>query len=184
MSMIIGEAKKGWNIIDLYNSGARLSPTYRRFKPSGSAMLKNLIPYVGTSSLLIQVLHRGVSLPMMYQVDIMFSDVEFSNEEQMPLGPWMKLVYQDRQVWVKKLDVRKNRVKVRCSCPNEYFAWAWQGFQQGYLFGSQPKRYIRKTLDRPRVNPNNYAGICKHIAASVVLAQNMGWIAPSSIPWR
>lgn len=140
-------------------------------------MLKNVVPYVGTKSLLMQFLHRGVTLPMLWQVDILWSGCEFTNEDPKDSMNWMKIQCKEFQVWVKKINLSTNTLKCRCACPDEYFTWAWQGWQQGYLFGSKPKRYVRKTRHYPPRNPHNYAGMCKHIAKSIVFAQRSGWVS-------
>lgn len=169
-----------WTMLNLFRSGIRVNPKTRsRPKPSGSVSLKNVIPYVGTKSLLLQFLHEGISLPMVYQVDLMWSGCEFVNEDPRDLRNWMKVSYKDFHVWVRKPDISRNTVRVRCACPDFYFTYAYQDWQQGALFGSKPKPYVRKTLHYPRRNPHNYAGCCKHIANSVAFSQNAGWGYPS-----
>ena len=189
---ILGEANSGWNSLKLFRSGCQVSKGREHPKPSGMRSLKNVVPYVGTKAVLFQFLHIGVTLPWMtYQVDLMFSDVEYTHDaNQSNEQEWVQIKYRDLSVYMKKIDLNKNRVRVRCACPDFYFTFAWQDFQQGALFGSKPKRYVRKTIWNPTApvghrgypprNPNNYAGMCKHCANSIQLAQQNGWILPQT----
>lgn len=188
---ILSEANKGWNASDLFRSGIRVSQGRQHPKPSGTRTLKNVVPYVGTKSMLLQFLHVGVTLPFMtYQVDLMFSDVEFTNDaSKVNDREWMEIKYKDLQVFMKKIDLRKNRIKIRCACPDFYFTFAYWDYKKGALFGSQPKRYVRKTIWRPNAppgergypprNPGEHAGMCKHAANSIELAQQNSWILPA-----
>ncbi len=186
---ILGEAKKGWNSLELFNSGTQVSPGRKKPKPSGLRTLKNLVPYVGTKSVLFQFLHVGVTLPHMnYQTDILFSDAEFLQEPPPPMEEqdWVEIVYKGNRVFLKKIDLRTNRLKVRCACPDFYFTFAYWNFKKGAIFGSQPKRYVRKTIWNPTAppgqrgypprNPGEHPGMCKHIANSIELAQQNNWI--------
>lgn len=185
---IFNEASKGWNAVELFNSGTQVSKGRAKPKPSGLRTLKNLVPYVGTKSVLFQFLHVGVTLPHMnYQVDLMFSDVEFEHDQaKTNLSEWVEIVYKDQHVFMKKIDLRKNRLKIRCACPDFYFTFAYWDFKKGALFGSQPKRYVRKTIWNPAApvgqrghpprNPGEHAGMCKHVANSIELAQQNNWI--------
>lgn len=188
--VMISEANKGWNAVELFRSGARVSVGRAHPKMSGTRTLKNIVPYVGTKSLLLQFLHVGVSLPFMtYQVDLMFADVEFSNDQSIiNERDWMEIKYKNLQVYMKKIDLTKNRIRIRCSCPDFYFTFSYYDQKKGALFGSQPKRYVRKTIYRPNNppgqrgypprNPGEYPGMCKHAANSIELAQQNSWILP------
>jgi len=187
---ILGEANKGWNAKQLFDSGVHVSPGRARPPKSGLRTLKNVVPYVGTKSVLFQFLHVGVTLPhMSYQVDIMFSDVEFSNDSvQKDLKDWIEIVYKGNKVFMRKIDLLKNRLKVRCACPDFYFTFGYWDYQKGALFGSMPKRYVRKTIWNPTApvgqrgypprNPGKFPGMCKHVANSIELAQQNNWILP------
>jgi hypothetical protein len=187
-NMILEGSKGGWNSFDLFNSGCQVSKGRKNPKQSGLRTLKNLVPYVGTKSVLFQFLHVGVTLPHMnYQVDLMFSDVEFSKEDMSSdFNNWVCIVYKGNKVFMKKLDLKTNRVKVRCACPDFYFTFAYWNFNKGALFGSKPKRYVRKTIWNPSAppghrgypprNPGEYPGMCKHVANSIELAQQNNWI--------
>lgn len=191
-SNVLGEAKKGWTAPDLFRSGVRVSKGRENPKPSGIRTLKNVVPYVGTKSVLMQVLSIGVSLPWMtYQTDLMFSDIEFTHDDTVFNDrEWIEIKYQMESVYMKKIDLRRCRVKVRCSCPDFYFTFSWQDWNQGALFGSKPKRYIRKTIWNPLApegqrgypprNPDNHAGMCKHAYNAIQLIQQNGWISNSS----
>lgn len=188
---ILGESKGlGWNAVELFNSSTKVSQSRAKPPKSGLRTLKNIVPYVGTKSALFQFLHVGVTLPYMnYQTDIMVSGVEFTNDEsEANLQDWVEIIYRDKSVFMKKIDLTKNQFRVRCACPDFYFTFAYWDFQKGALFGSQPKRYIRKTIWNPTApvgqrghpprNPGKYPGMCKHIANSIELAQQNNWMLP------
>jgi hypothetical protein len=187
---LFGEAKSGWNSVDLFNSGTKVSNGRKKPKPSGLRTLKNIVPYVGMKSVLFQFLHVGVTLPNMnYQVDILFSDIVFSKDKkEFNSAEWVEIIYKTEFVYMRKVDLRKNRLKVRCACPDFYFTFAYWDFNKGALFGSKPKRYIRKTIWNPAAppgqrgypprNPGEFPGMCKHVANSIELAQQNNWILP------
>lgn len=59
---------------------------------------------------------------------------------------------------------RKNFVRVRCSCMDFRFRFAWEDKAVQALYGGRPARYTRKPgSTRPEVNPKHIPGMCKHI---------------------
>lgn len=169
--------------MEIYRSGLRLSPSRARLKPSGDITLKNIVPYVGMKSVLFQFLHRGVSLPQMYQVDVFLSPVEFVQQDPSDIGAYMKIQYKDLKTWLKKIDLNTTSVRLRCACPDEYFVWSYYRWQNACLFGSKPRTYIRKTLTYPSRNPNHYVGACKHSLRSISYLVHAGWTVPITLPW-
>jgi hypothetical protein len=174
---------KSWTPVTLFQSGVRVNPKTRHTpKPSGNIILKNVVPYVGMKSLLLQFLHKGISLPMMYQVDLFFSGVEFfqtpeeATEARVSSNDLVKVQYKELKTHLRKIRIDTNLVRYRCSCPDCYFTYAWWAFRDGALFGPRPKPYIRKTTWAPKRNPGEYSGLCKHGSNSIVLAQKIGWI--------
>jgi hypothetical protein len=191
--MLMPEAKAGWTPVDLFVSGTRVSAGRSKPKPSGLMTLRNIVPYVGTKSTLFQLLHVGVTLPWMtYQVDIMASDVQFfQDKSEAPVGTRLvEIKYQDLSVLMAPLDLRKNRVRVRCACPDFYFTFAYYNYMKGAIFGSKPKQYVRKTIWNPTAppgqrgypprNPGQHPGMCKHCANSIQLMQQKGWVSNST----
>jgi hypothetical protein len=88
-----------------------------------------------------------------YKIIIQFSNV---NEEDNKLG-------------YKKPCLTKNDVHIRCSCLDYTFRFQFSNKKVNALYGN-PKKYKRKTLTRPPVNPDEVPGYCKHIY------DFMGWL--------
>jgi hypothetical protein len=174
-------SKSGWTPVRLFRSGARLGPAFAHPKPSGTMMLKNVVPYVSTRAVLFQILHEGVSVPLLHQCDLFLfgPSMEFRRDDPGDYSRWMAIRYKEFKVFLKKPSIDKVYIRVRCSCPSEYFHFAYYAWEAGALFGTKPKRYIRKTLTYPSVNPNRYVGMCKHCSNSIVLLQRQGWLLPS-----
>ena len=57
----------------------------------------------------------------------------------------------------------KDRVLLNCGCDNYYYMWWWGNKKVKAQEGGSYKPYIRKTKDRPEVNPKNIPGMCKHL---------------------
>lgn len=191
---VLGEAKQGWTPYDLHRELVRFNPKRATPKPSGMRTLKNVVPYVGTRSVLFQFLSVGVTLPhMVYQQDMMFNDIEFvtDEEEAWKRNNLVEIRYKDNRVWMVKLDYRRNRVKVRCGCPSFYFEFSFHSWQKGGLFGSKPLQYIRKTVYRPDApvgqrgypprNPLGVCSACKHCFNNFQMLQQKNWASRSTV---
>lgn len=68
----------------------------------------------------------------------------------------------------------------RCSCNDFIFTWAWTLKQHGNLSPQQLKKYVRKTPPppegRPKRNPDDIPGVCKHLLAGLKAMSNEGMI--------
>jgi len=132
--------------------------------------LVNTIPYKGVKSLLVQTKLQGESSPKSrYNVNILFQDVEFADTETQG---YLKLTYRGEDFWIKPIQPTQNPIKVRCTCKDFRYTFAYYNSKQGALFGREPKAYQRKTKRQSR-NPNKVVGACKHILYSLkVLKQS------------
>jgi hypothetical protein len=65
-------------------------------------------------------------------------------------------------------------VEVSCTCMDFRFRFSNQHFQNKSLDGNPPPPYIRKTKNRPPVNPDDVIGACKHLLATAVKLRQMG----------
>ena len=86
-----------------------------------------------------------------------------------------RIQYQNKFYWVKKLDMKRQYVLIRCSCSDYYHTFSWYNYTGGIQFGGRFKPYRRKTQTRPPRNPNRVLGLCKHLAQFAAMMQNNGW---------
>lgn len=70
---------------------------------------------------------------------------------------------------------RSSNVKVNCSCLDFHYRFSVWDNRFKALDGNPPPPYIRKTQNRPPVNPMQSPGLCKHIIGLVndLRAQNL-----------
>lgn len=129
------------------------------------------VPYIGTSSLLVSGYVESASrVGIRYPAVIYFRDVDFVKSELARGQPgFFVLGYKDTTVGVKQLDAMRNRVQVRCGCPDFYFRFGWYLKENNAFYGKGPKPYVRKTTWWPSVNPERIPGMCKHLWNLVAL---------------
>lgn len=174
----VGEQLMAWTIKKLYDSGVRVSPS-RKFAPSsGSRVVRAVIPYPKFNSVLFQLEHNGVTVQAQHAVNLWFSGIDIVTEQRDP-RIYLVVPYQGNRYFVRKPDFYENPVRVRCSCPDFYFTFAYWDFLAGAIFGSKPRTYTRKTTNRAPRNPGHYPGFCKHVTNSVLLFQTNGWALTS-----
>lgn len=181
----------------LWISSARLSPWRRNYSQSPKRQINQIIPFVGTKTLLFtgsfwgltekaihlsSILFMGCEIieeqaqptpPVQTQEPTIISDEEVSvAAEQQPYGgiqlPYdssthFMIPYQGRNYWVRKIDMKKQPVVIRCSCSDYFFSFSYANYLAGVQFGGRARPYIRKTTHYPRRNPQNIVGGCKHV---------------------
>ena len=89
-----------------------------------------------------------------------------------------KCTYNGKNYWVKKIDLRKQPVMVRCSCSDYFFVWSYSNYTNGIQFGGRSRPYVRKTpkgTGRPETNPKHVPGLCKHLAQMAQVLQTSGF---------
>ena len=79
------------------------------------------------------------------------------------------------------VDLDKVKFKCRCSCRNFYFMWGYWDKQNNALSGPSQKKYTRKTLTRPEVNPSHLPGMCKHIIRLLIVMKENKVVKGSSL---
>lgn len=85
-----------------------------------------------------------------------------------------RIQYQNKFYWVRKIDMKRQPVLIRCSCSDYFFTWSYYNFVNGIQFGGRARGYARKTKDRPPRNPNRVMGLCKHLSQVAAMLQNNG----------
>lgn len=124
-----------------------------------------LVPYKGTKALYIKGLARNTESKKKYDTQLFFSGIEYENEDT---DSNVTFTASDENVYhMKPIDLGANDVRTRCNCLDYYHRFAYYNYNDGSIFGKKPKPYIRKTTNRPPVNPEHVPGICKHIIKTI-----------------
>lgn len=112
-----------------------------------------------------------------YKVVIQFHAVEFA-EDQTEITPraW---TYKGKPVYSSVPSINRNPCRIKCTCRDFMFVWEKPLADDDGLYPIKNSwnRYQRITppppVGRPKVNPNNKMGYCKHIATVLAaLARN------------
>lgn len=88
-----------------------------------------------------------------YETSILFEGVQFTN----PNDPQSITV---NNISFNQLQEGSVQVKVRCTCMDFHWTFAWHNASENALIGDPPKPYDNYTGQR---NPSNAPGICKHL---------------------
>lgn len=100
-----------------------------------------------------------------YDTRMFFEGVEYLDAEAQG-GNTFAFQSQDGQDFIiTPVGYTSTDVKVSCSCLDFYYRFAVWNQRDGSLFGRPPEPYVNKTTDREPVNPNQIAGLCKHLIA-------------------
>lgn len=67
---------------------------------------------------------------------------------------------------VNPIKMSETPIRVRCTCPDFYWRFAFYNYEQGCLYGLRPPPYSRKT-HRPSLNPRRLPGMCKHLMNAI-----------------
>ena len=151
------------NLVELLESTKRLAGWRGAgYGQNPDWKLTNALPFAGTKSLLFQLQCYGETEKSEHIVNLQFSGLEYS-ETPTDKDHFQKITYKDEDYYMTKPTVT-TPVTVRCSCSDFTYRWAYPDWLKKCLFGSKPKKYIRKIgSTRPPVNPENIPGYCKHV---------------------
>ena len=148
--------------------------TKKRQHVAHSVQMHNIeyIPYIGVKMLHVRATARNDG--HQYNVALQFNGVSFAQQD----GPQVAtLTATDGQEFsLTPVTMRGNYAKVRCSCMDFYFRFAFYNAGDKSLVGRPPKPYIRKTLDRPSVNPDQVPGLCKHAIKLIQDLERIGLV--------
>ena len=80
------------------------------------------------------------------------------------------------------------KIRVKCSCSNFFYVWAWYNADHKALIGLRPPKYKpyvkldRKQLTTltPKLNPHKRPGVCKHLLLFLALLMNGGILQDST----
>lgn len=115
--------------------------------------------FAGTNVLAYKALAKSQSKSGFYKVAINFYGQAPSQEES-SLYRFPVDIHEVR--WYFPIPSTNSQCAMLCNCRDFEFRWAkWLSAEKA-LIGPAPV-YNRKTLDRPSMNPNHAAGLCKHL---------------------
>lgn len=160
---------------------------------STTRVLDRTIPFAGTKTLLMQFNHRGLTQEnVTHRIQLNFQGLRVLREDQINTPAeralargknFFKTKWKGNNFFVEKPTI-ETKVRVRCSCLDSFMRWNWWNFEEGTAFGPKPRKYIRKTKDRPSVNPEHNFGICKHEVNSFLLMETSKLLKPGSRSYK
>lgn len=142
---------------------------WRRNYPDVDGKLVDIIPNRVAKLITFRFRVKSVTkISEGYNVWIQFYNVEFSDNPTS--SNCAKIIDKETKqpLYFEKISLTnnkmKNYVRVRCSCADFKFRFAWEDKAAQALFGGPPAKYKRKPgSNRPEVNPEHIPGMCKHI---------------------
>ena len=161
-----------YNAQTLWNSTLAHSRNRRNYEHPEKVEFTQIIPYAGTNMLLyvasvktqkrVQVGYTSKLETNIYGVQIAFGGLKITEGDE-PLYDSNVIEYNNTTYNVQTPRRNRNKIMVRCTCPDYYFTWSYYNWRKGCLYGNKPKPYIRKTTTYPERNPKHLVGACKHV---------------------
>ena len=150
------------SLVELFDSTKKLAAWRGTgYGQNQNWVLKNMVPYIGTKSLLFQAECMGETVAATHITNIMFSGVRYL-EDDVENAEYKTLDFKGDTVRYAYPDLH-TKCTTKCSCPDFKFRWEYADKKVKALFGNLSKKYIRKTKTRPPVNPEQIPGMCKHV---------------------
>jgi hypothetical protein len=153
-----------------------ISVTRTPYSSSPQVTLEKFIPYIGTKTLLLQMLMRGVTVAALHLVHIMFLGVEYM-EKPIYHPEWLVFQGEDGEMSLRKPSIISSQARTRCTCRDFYFTCSYYNWEQGCLWGTKMKPYKRLTTTYPPRNPLHVVSACKHIYNATLSLQSRGIVA-------
>lgn len=171
---------RGQRILNLLNEEATYAelerntmqftpPTKKRQFAVNAVNIQNLETVPAPQSGTLEIRATAQSGANQYQPIMLFSDVEFQ-EEDSPEN--VTFTGADSQEYhMMPISLTNHNVKVRCTCLD--FRWRFSMYNQktNSLYGPGPELYQKKT-QRPPNNPQGVPGLCKHLLALAIELKN------------
>lgn len=148
--------------------------TKKRQNATGEVVIQNIqyIPYIGTKFL--HVKSTSQSNGHAYRQALQFVKVVFENADTP--NNVTATATDGEEFHCQPIDLTNHNAKVRCSCLDFYYRFAFHNSGDNSLVGRAPPLYHRKTTNRPSVNPNAVPGLCKHLLKLVEILQGSGLV--------
>lgn len=132
----------------------------------------NLFPSVQSNNLMVRSLARSGGKK--YTPEVLLLDVEYQPEDS---DENITFKANDGDEYhITPVNLRQNDCKVRCDCLDFHFRFAYWNHNDGSLYGGPPPRYVRRTTNRPPVNPSRVPGICKHVIKTIMALAEAGLV--------
>jgi len=123
------------------------------------------VPAPDSKNLKITAVARSLESGKKYDTVISFNDVEYEPDDS---SQNITFVAVDGEKYhVKPISLRNHTCRVACNCLDFYWRFAMWNFNTDSLEGPKPPPYVRKTTNRPPVNPERKPGLCKHLIRTV-----------------
>lgn len=150
------------NLIELFESTKKLADWRGEgYGQNSSWNLKQVIPFVGTKTLLFQAECFGETVKGIHVVNFQFKNINFYEKENLPKDKDIKEIeYKGDKYYFEKPSLT-TECTYRCSCPDANYTWGWADFKAKVWFGNPPRKYVKKTNRKPK-NPDLIPGFCKH----------------------
>lgn len=150
------------NLIELHDNAKKVS-NWRGigYSQNENWVLKSVIPYKGTKTLLFQATCHGETVDGIHVVNLQFNNIKYFDTPP-ENGDIKEIEYKGEKYYFVRPTL-ENDVLARCSCPDFYYTFAYWNWKNKCIFGGMPKPYKRKTKNRKPRNPEHLPGICKHI---------------------
>jgi hypothetical protein len=131
-------------------------------------------PYVKTNEIKVEAVGQNTKSFSINKPIILFKDVEY--EEESTTDNQSFTAVDNNEYHVQKVEMAEHTCKVRCTCMDFYHRFSSHNHGDDSLQGQPMPAYVRKTNNRPPVNPFNVPGMCKHIIALALELQDSGLI--------
>ena len=157
---------------DLYDSTVAAFPhTTKRQHATMPIKVRRfeIIPFVGMHTLFIKA--EAANEDRRYNPIILIKDVQY--ERQIHPGV-IEIVGSDNRLYhLHKPSLNDNDVRVRCQCGDFFYRFHHWDHVDHSLYGRDRKKYV--ALHNPgSANPNEAAGMCKHLMKMVEVLRNSG----------
>jgi len=148
-------------IATLYNDTERGFDTPRKQSAGRVQVVKMVfLAYPNQNAVAVGATTR--SSAKQYETKIYFDDVTFLGEEDDQTGSVSFKTADGQEYFIEPISYTGTDAKVRCSCLDFHYRFSVWNDAEGSLLGKSPEPYIKVT-DRPPVNPDRIAGLCKHL---------------------
>lgn len=148
--------------------------TTKRQNATNEVVINNIqyIPYIGTKFL--HVKSTSQSNGHAYHQAMQFMKVVFEPEDTEENVT--DIATDGTEFHCQPIELANHNCKVRCSCLDFYYRFAFHNSGDNSIVGRAPPLYHRKTTNRPPANPSAVPGLCKHLLKLVEILQGSGLV--------
>lgn len=118
----------------------------------------NYVDYPANNALKVVSTCQGKSGT--YNQAVLFKDVVFVTKQD---ETTTTVSASGKLINFRPISLVDSKVEVKCDCLDFQYRFAHYNNQDKSLYGKPPEPYVRKTDNRPPVNPMQVPGVCKHI---------------------